>query len=183
MQHKNVRIGRLQAYILDILDYFGSRDLPAKPTEIAAALGGTLHRNTVPSAVRRLRERGLVRACTGHLHGSYRITDAGAAALKEWQQANDPEPDDDAPDDDPADAQEELARLRVRAAQDLEAAQKEEARLLAECKETLGIMLAYLGLPEDCTGADLDRALEELKDENDAHEQLREEAREENWGG
>ena len=82
-----VRIGRLQAHILD---YLRSRDLLAKPTEIAAALGGTLHRNTVPSAVRRLRERGLVWACAGHLQGSYRITPAGAAALKKWQQANDP---------------------------------------------------------------------------------------------
>lgn len=83
----SVRIGRLQAHILD---YLVSRDLLAKPTEIAAALGGALHRNTVPSALRRLRERGLVWACAGHLKGSYRIAPAGAAALKKWQQANDP---------------------------------------------------------------------------------------------
>lgn len=177
MQHKplpaNARIGRLHAYILDIIDYLGSRDLPAKPTEIAAALGGTLHRNTVPSVVRRLLEGGLVCACTGYLQGSYRITAAGAAALKEWQQANDLETEDDAP----ADAQEELARLR--AAQELEAAQEEEARLVAECEETLGIMIEALGLPEDFTDDDL----EKLKDEADAHEQLAREAREENWGG
>ena len=88
MQYKplraNARIGRLQA---TILSYLGSRDLRAKTTEIAATLGGTLHRNTVPSAVRRLRERNLICACTGRLQGRYRITPAGAAALKEWQQA------------------------------------------------------------------------------------------------
>ena len=80
----SVRIGRLQAHILA---YLGSRDFPAKTTEIAADLGGALYRNTVPSAVRRLHERGLVHSCTGHLQGSYRITFAGALALKEWQQA------------------------------------------------------------------------------------------------
>ena len=86
----SVQIGRLQAAILEALS---DSDLPLSLAEIKSKIGGAaLSKNTVPAACDRLRYRGF--ACRANMPRTrpirYRITAAGATALRGYREANPP---------------------------------------------------------------------------------------------